>query len=132
MSDLSIILMHSDKLVHQFVKEALAETPIKEIRSCKKVKEAYDLYGIDQSPIIVIDTFVPETSGIDLVKSIRKMNENIAIILLARIQTKSFVIRAFRIGASDILPYPIEMDVFRSTIMHRLRNIKSQEVQFNT
>lgn len=130
MSDQSIICIHADKSLQLFIKEALVGSPVKSIRTCTVIKEAYDFYAKEQSPIVVIDTFVPGSTGLDLVKAVRKMNENVAIILLGRIRTRAFIERAFRTGASDVLPYPTEKDIFLNTILHRLRNVSEQEVHF--
>lgn len=130
MSDISIISLHADRGLQAFIKEALSESEVKTIRGCSTIKEAYDLFGKEQSPIIVIDTFLPGTSGLDALKAIRKISENTAIILLGRIRTKTFIEKAFRMGASDVLPYPVDKDTFLNTVSHRIRNIKVQEIQF--
>lgn len=130
MSDINIITLHSDKDLQAFIKEALGGSPVKTIRGCSTIKDAYDLYGKEQSPIIVIDTFLPGTSGLDALKAIRKISENSAIILLARIRTKTFVEKAFRMGATDVLPYPVDKDTFLNSVLHRIKNIKVQEIQF--
>lgn len=131
MSDQSIICIHADKMLKNFFKESLLGSPITVIRHCSTMKEAYDFYSKDQSPIIVIDTFLPGLSAFDILKGVRKMNANVAIILLARFRTKTFTERAFRMGASDILPLPMNKDIFLNIVLHRLRNVAEQEVVFN-
>ena len=129
-ADIDLLCIHFDKSLQIVIKEALAGSPVKCIRQCSVVKEAYDLYGKVQSPIILIDTFLPGSSGLDMIKAMRKISENSSIVLLARIGTKSFIEKAFRMGASDVLPYPVDKETLLSTILHRVKNIKELDIQF--
>lgn len=131
MSEIGIICIHSDKMLQTFFKEALTGSKVSSVRNCSTLKEAYDLFSKIQSPIIVIDTFIPGSSGFDVLKGIRKMNDSIAIVFLARFQTRTLIEKAFRLGASDIVPYPMSKDFFINIIDHRLKNISEQEIQFN-
>lgn len=131
MNAISIMTMNTSQEVQNFVKTALMGLPIKVLPSCATVKDAYALYGKEQPQIAIVDLFIPGSSGVDIVKSLRKMNDSIVIILLNRTNTKALVERAFRMGANDVLPYPLEKETLKDTVLHRLKNFKEAEVHFN-
>ena len=126
----TMILMHDDKDLQNFVKTSLEGLPFRILPSCTTTKEVYDQYQKEQAQIFLLDYFIPGSSGVEMLKPIRKLNESVIIILLARTRSRSLVEKAFRLGATDIMPYPTTSEVFRDTILHRLKNIKEDEIRF--
>lgn len=91
----------------------------------KSAKQAIEAYRQDAADLMIVDLFLGESSGLDLVKTIKKVNERLVIILVTRMKERSIVDRAFRFGASDVLVYPLGKDVLRETIKHRLHYLGS-------
>ncbi|MCO5143548.1 MAG: response regulator [Oligoflexia bacterium] len=89
-------------------------------------KEFLEAYRNIQYDIVIIDLFLPEKNGLDLIGSIRKTNEDITIILIDKINSKHTVERAFRLGASDVIPYPTNEETLSSTIYHRVNTLLNE------
>lgn len=125
----NIMLITGDKEINRVVKRCLRETPVRVTTECDSAKTAQDLYAKAAAPLVVIDMFIPETSGLEMIKSLKKINENCLFVMLTRLRTRSVIERAFRFGAHDVLVYPVSPDVLRDTILHRLEDQPVQDTE---
>ena len=128
----SVFTISCDMELRRFIKKSLAESTVKVSAECSSLKETVEKYRNDQVPVIIVDFFIPETSGIEVMKQLKKMNENLIIILLSRLRNKALMEKAFRFGADDVLVLPVSADTLRETVLHRIRNVRVTEVHFET
>jgi DNA-binding response OmpR family regulator len=127
-----IITLSCDKELRRFIKKSLETEAIKVSHECSSLKETVEMYRNDQVPIMIVDLFIPESSGIESIKHLKKMNENLIVILLSRMRNKALMEKAFRFGADDVLVLPVSADTLRETVLHRIRNVRVTEVHFET
>ena len=59
----------------------------------------------DNWDIILLDVMMPKKDGFSLAKDIRKVDKKIPIIFLTAKSQKENVIKAFKLGGDDYLPY---------------------------
>lgn len=117
-----VLLVTNDKELARIVKLALADTPARLLAECNNAKQAADVYAKASNALVILDMFLPESSGVDLLKNLKRLNETGTFMMLNRIRTRTMVERSFRMGAQDVLQYPVNVDVLRETILHRLKN----------
>lgn len=79
-------------------------------------KQALDLLKIVQPHLILLDVFLPDTNGIELLKEIRKNYWGIDVILITAANDTETVSQAIRGGAFGYLIKPIIIDKFLSTL----------------
>ena len=115
-----IMLVTADKEMVRWAKAALRDSTAKIAVECSTVKAAVDELAKNQVAMVVLDLFLPGSSGIELLKSLKRVNENCVTLLLSRMRTRLLLERAFRQGAQDVLLYPVSAEIFRDTILHRL------------
>lgn len=116
----TILLVTADKELSRVVKLALHDTPAKVTMECATGRLAVEHFSQMVPSMVILDLFVPETSGLEVLKSLKKINEACLYVLLTRMRTRNILERAFRQGAQDVLMYPMSTDVLRETILHRL------------
>lgn len=123
-----IFLVTLDSELKKLVKEAIEDVHIRIASECATTKEAIEAYRTNQVPLIIVDLFIPDTSGLDLIKTMKKINETINFLLITRVKSRGLMERAFRHGAADTLIYPCSKEAIRDTILHRLDVQPEQQI----
>jgi two-component system, NtrC family, response regulator GlrR len=72
--------------------------------------------------LCIIDMMQPGETGIEIMKAIQTSDMQIDVLLISRINTRTILDRAFRLGAKDILTKPFHDHEFVSTVIHCLEN----------
>jgi DNA-binding response OmpR family regulator len=116
-----IILVSEDRELCKLLKFALRETPIKVTHEVSSPKMAADLFAQNPLALVVLDYFIPASSGLDTLKLLKRMNEEGLFMLITRMRMRDILERAFRMGAQDVIHYPISAEILRDTILHRLQ-----------
>jgi len=117
-----IMLVSADKELGKVIKTALSSTPVRLSLEFNNAKAASDALAISPISMVILDLFVPGSSGLEVLKALKRVNENCLFLLLSRMRTRTVIERAFRYGAQDVLPYPVSNEVLRDTILHRLES----------
>jgi two-component system C4-dicarboxylate transport response regulator DctD len=117
-----IMLVSADKEMGKVIKAALSSTPVRLSLEFDNPKAACDALAVSPIAMVILDLFVPGTSGLEMIKALKRVNENCPFMLLNRMRTRAVIERAFRYGAQDVLPYPVSTEVLRDTILHRLES----------
>lgn len=125
------IVLTRDKEIKDFIHRATEGLELKIAGDCRTVKEALDIFRKESVKIVIVDLFLGDTTGLDSIKTLKKMDETLTVILLSRVSGRSLLERAFRFGAGDTLIYPCEAETLRQTIAHRLDRIDDGMVTFH-
>jgi DNA-binding NarL/FixJ family response regulator len=115
-----VMLLSADNELVRILKRALRETSAKITVEAKTPAAAADALAKSPVALIVVDLFLPESSGLEALKLLKRVNESCVMILLTRMRTRNVLERAFRLGAQDVLQYPVSAEILRDTILHRL------------
>jgi DNA-binding NarL/FixJ family response regulator len=78
--------------------------------------------------VVLLDVFMPEISGLDLVPEIRKLWQDTKIIIMSGQADKETAIKALRAGAFDFLEKPVEIDLLSHSIRRAL-DIQEVEIE---
>lgn len=116
----SVMLVSQDMHLAKMVKEALRESGARLTSICGDSRSATESFQLHPPELVVLETFVPESSGLEILKLLKRMNENCLFVMLSRMRTRSMIERAFRLGAHDVLTFPLDAESLRQTILHRL------------
>jgi len=73
-------------------------------------KEAVQKYGKIKPDLVMMDITMPEMSGIDAVKEIKKIDPQARVIMCTAIGQKSFVIEALEAGALNYIVKPFDQE----------------------
>jgi len=124
-----ILLVTEDRELGNRIRDTLRDTKAKLIGVCGTFRTAVDVFQKTHPNMVVLETFLPESSGLEALKNFKQMNEHCVFVMLSRLRTRSALERAFRLGAHDVLLFPVDMEILRQTILHRLKTQISQRME---
>ncbi len=97
----------------------------KNVYSTENAELALDLYNSKHIDIILSDIGLPGMSGIDLVKIVRKDNDNIPIILLTAYTQTNILIEAVKLKLINYLTKPVIFDTLINTLTEAANEISN-------
>jgi len=124
-----VILVSEDKELAKLVKSSLLDTTARLVAVCGNVRDTLDMFQKAQPDMVILDTFLPDSSGLEVLKSLKRLNENCVFVMLSRLRTRSAIERAFRLGSHDVLHFPLDAEVLRQTILHRFESQVTQRAE---
>ncbi len=100
-----------------------------EVDSCSFGEEA--IYNIKQNiyDLIILDLMLPDISGLDILKSIRKNGIDTLVLILTAKESLNDKVSAFEIGANDYLTKPFYMEELVARVYAMLRT--NGKIKFN-
>ncbi len=120
-----ILIVDDEPLVRDFLQEAVsflgmkAEKKWKPLEIIEHVKNHF--YNV-----ILLDIFMPEISGLELIEGIKTYSAESKIIIMTGQANKEVAIQAIRLGAFDFLEKPIDVQI----LLHALkRALKAQKIE---
>jgi len=122
-----IMLVTADKEMARWVKSALKDTAVKVAAECSSSKAAGEEIAKGQIDMVILDLFLPESSGLEILKNLKKINDKCVCLILSRMRTRMLLERSLRLGAQDVLLYPLSAETFRDTVIHRATRLISVE-----
>ena len=90
------------------------------IRQAFTLAQAWELIKAEAPRGIILDLQLPDGSGIDFLKELRK-DSDIPVLILTAMGTKEDIIRGFETGSDDYLTKPYDLSVFLMRVQTLLR-----------
>lgn len=84
------------------------------------------------SDLVVTDLSMPGLSGLDLLQAIRQVNIELPVIMITGFSTEENAIRALRLGATDFLKKPFDMDELLRLIDKNLNTAQQREIEISS
>ncbi len=100
-----ILLVDDDPIFTQFTQNLLTEKGMKVATAFNKA-EGLDLFERNHPSCVILDIFLPDGSGVDLIKPIRAAGTNTPIIMVSGQSEVEEVVRAMKDGANDYIKKP--------------------------
>lgn len=118
------LIVEDDPMVIKFNKYYLEQIEGFKLKGiARSADEAFDVLKKQEIDLILLDVFMPVTSGLELLSEIRKMERNIDVIIVSAARDSASVKKALQYGAVDYLIKPFEFERFSSA----LNNYKDRE-----
>jgi len=83
-----------------------------------------------QWDIVLLDVFISNICGLDLIPEIQKRCAGLKIIIISGFADKETAIRALKLGAFDFLEKPFQSDLLYHTILRALKTLENER-EFN-
>ena len=99
-----------------------------EIDVARTGMEAEKLWDGGKYDLVILDISLPDSSGLDICKSIRKTSK-VPIIFLTAADEETDIIMGLDIGADDYITKPFKLAVFLSRIKALLRRSEVKYIQ---
>jgi DNA-binding response OmpR family regulator len=115
----SVLLIEDDTFIKQMYCTKIEELGI-EVFTASTRDEAFDLLVKNVVDLILLDLVLPEVSGFDILKELKKDNrlKNIPVIVLSNLSSQTDVSQAFELGALD---YIVKSNYTPSEVMRTIQ-----------
>lgn len=84
-------------------------------------QKAFDLLDNDDYALVITDVVMPEMNGIELLREIRSRYPQTAVVMISGYDCSQRVIDSMRLGASDYLLKPCDLDVLELSVERALQ-----------
>ena len=101
---IKVIIIDDHDIMREGLKQILGETDLIEV-----VAEGGDgvaavqLASLHQADVMLLDISLPDRSGIDAIKLVRKQNSQIAVLMLSMYREDQYAVRSLKAGAAGYL-----------------------------
>lgn len=117
----SIMILEDDKDLASGIKLALADDSL-EFTLFDTIREARDAVETHNFDLLIIDINLPDGSGLDFCKEIRKSSK-VAILMLTAKDTEMDIVTGLESGADDYITKPFNLIILRARIRALLRRM---------
>lgn len=119
----TILIIEDDKLLNKGVSFALQNEGYN-VLSAYNSREAERMFN-NKIDLTILDINLPDKSGIDICKLIRK-NNSMPIIFLTAKDTEEDIVKGFKVGGDDYITKPFSLPVLKERIKVLLKQGKSE------
>lgn len=123
MTELAVYIVEDDPMVLEVNKEFLRKMKgFKLIGESMEGKPAIEQIRKLQPDLILLDMYLPDMTGIDLLKSIRMENIKSDVIMITAARDALTIREALRLGAVDYLVKPFRFERFKEALVKFSKN----------
>jgi len=113
-----VLVVDDERSILMLLQEALTQWGY-QVTTASSVHEAIEALGTQVFDAALTDVRMPDMSGLDLLKEIKKRDESIEVVIMTGYPTIATAIEALKEGAYDYLSKPLILDELRH-LMQRL------------
>ena len=117
------LIVEDDATLNQGLCKALREDDRK-IVSCSNLAEARAQLSLGTVSFVLLDINLPDGSGLELLKEIKKQKPSLPVILLTANDTDRDIVQGLETGADDYITKPFSLSVLRARVNTQLRKIE--------
>ncbi len=90
-------------------------------------KEALNHFYKDDFSLIITDIKMPEMDGLELLKNVKTINSKMMVIIMTAYGEVDLIVEAMRLGASDFLIKPVDLDLLVLSVKKALEKKSLEE-----
>ena len=120
----SIVIVDDEVKMLAILERALGEEY--SVKTFSNPEHAFEWLKSESADLVISDIRMKEMSGIELLQRIRQLDEKLPVILMTAWSSVESAVTAIRVGASDYLLKPFELEECKSSIAKILK--KPQEL----
>ena len=118
-----LLIVEDDKTLNEGLCKALQQDDRK-IISCDCLKAARAQLALGIVDFVLLDINLPDGSGLELLKEIKKQKATLPVILLTANDTDRDIVQGLETGADDYITKPFSLSVLRARVNTQLRKIE--------
>ena len=115
-----ILIIEDDIALNKGLCKALT-TDSRQLISCTDIRSAREQILCSTPSLILLDINLPDGSGLDFLKEIKKGSDPIPVILLTANDTDLDIVNGLELGADDYITKPFSLAVLRARVNTQLR-----------
>lgn len=117
-----IFFVEDDDGINFIIKKTLDNSNFKS-EGFKKGLHFIEKFKEEKPSLVLLDLMLPDVSGFELIKYIRKTDQKIPIIVVSAFQDETQKVQAFDLGADDYIVKPFGILELTSRIKSKLRKV---------
>jgi two-component system alkaline phosphatase synthesis response regulator PhoP len=122
-----IYFVEDDQSISYIIEKTLDHAGIKGI-GFSNAEDFFKAFREQRPDMILLDVMLPGVSGIDILKTIRKIDSDTPIMMVSALQSEMDKVIALDYGADDYMTKPFGVLELTSRIQSKLRKQKAMEV----
>ena len=122
-----ILIIEDDIALNKGLCKALT-TDSRQLISCTDIRSAREQILCSMPSLILLDINLPDGSGLDFLKELKKGSDFIPVILLTANDTDLDIVNGLELGADDYITKPFSLAVLRARVNTQLRKKPSATV----
>lgn len=126
---INVLVVEDEKSLSEIMYEVLVDSGYQVELACNGI-EGYEKFSQKNFDLIISDIMMPNMDGWEMIKLIRKKNNDIPIIVLSALSEESDEIKGFDLGVNDYIAKPFSFKIFQKRIesILKLKNLTSTEI----
>lgn len=124
----SLLLIEEDEVSRDFVRGALARLGF-DVVVAKSGVEGIAQFGPGEYPLVITDLHLPDMGGLEVLRKIKQLSPDTAVVVLASDSEVGDVVQALRLGAADYLLKPLRDAAVIDHAICRVTNAETLAVQ---
>ena len=130
MEPAKILVVDDEKSILLLLKEALGQWGY-QVKTASSGTEALEILRTELFDAMLSDVRMPDMSGLDLLREVRKQDESIEVVMMTGYPTIASAVQALKEGAYDYLSKPLILDELRH-LMARMMERKFLRGEIHT
>ncbi|GAB4157044.1 MAG: sigma-54 dependent transcriptional regulator [Planctomycetota bacterium] len=124
---LRVMVVDDDPSILRLLSEVLSRWEIFDVTQFGEGLTAAEHFEKVGADIVLLDLFLPDINGLDVLERINKLGRTICIIITGHAELKT-AIRAIRLGAFDFITKPISVDIVELSLKRALETARLRKV----
>ncbi|MDD2716681.1 MAG: response regulator transcription factor [Candidatus Wallbacteria bacterium] len=91
-----------------------------EILTCENIASAYETIIQTKPALMLLDISLPDGSGVDLLKQLRKERIVLPVIMITAVSSKDLVLEALKLGIKSYLTKPVDIRILKLRVKEAL------------
>ncbi|HUJ79842.1 MAG TPA: response regulator [Nitrospiria bacterium] len=100
------LIVDDSSMMRQLIRTLLEKNGVEVVGAAESGKRAVELYGTLKPDFVTLDMIMPEQSGLQTLKQIRKMNPQAVVIMISSLSAEDSAVVCTEAGASDYILKP--------------------------
>lgn len=117
---INILIIDDDRDICEYMKTLLEATGYT-VETLADPTQAEETIRADEYHLLIVDLMMPKMDGIELIKGIRKIDSDVAIIVFTGYPSVETAVDALKLSVSDYIKKPFDVDDFREKVSDVLR-----------
>lgn len=115
---MKILAVDDSATMRRIIKNQLKQAGFEEVDEAENGRDALLLLGRDRYDLVITDWNMPEMSGLDLVKEIRRSDaiRSIPILMITTVSAKEDIVTALKAGVNNYVVKPFEAGTLQAKI----------------
>ncbi|HET9239010.1 MAG TPA: sigma-54 dependent transcriptional regulator [Oligoflexus sp.] len=122
----TLLVIDDDRVLRYSIQKSL-KSPELDVLQASTAQEALLLIYQSVPDVILLDLRLNETSGLDVLKEIKKIHPNLPVIMFTAFSTTKTAIEATKYGAFEYLLKPVNLNKLQLTIEKALLSVQRDE-----